>query len=361
MGKAKTIGRKIGVGILRLILLGNLVAIALLWACCATTQIVPAEHPTLALTGLLFPGFLLLVLVFIPIWLVLKKRWVLVPILGIAACYPYVMDYCPVNFSQEVPEGALKVVTWNCNYMSQWDANRDSLQNIGCEYLQQIDADIICLQEMSEGSQRFMTFADEMKQQGFYVESNKGGIIISRFPILKQEAVEYESASNGSACFYLQQDNGDTLLLVNNHLESNHLEMDAKTEYVESLDDKDYDRLNLSGHTIGAKVRTSTVIRGPQADSLAMLVQRNEDKNIVMCGDYNDTPISYVYQKINSTLKNAFRESGRGIGISYNQRGFWVRIDHIFVSQNIKTYHTYIDSSIDISDHYPLITWIEIQ
>lgn len=361
MSSKKSIGRKIGIGILRLILLGNVAAIAMLWACCATTKVVPAEHPNLALAGLLFPGFLLLVIVFIPIWLVLKRRWVFVPLIGMLCCWSYIMDYCPVNLPKEVPSGALKLVTWNINYMSEWSEDKEYCQEVCLDYLRTSYADIICLQEITATNTVFLTFVEEMKEQGYQMDSHGSLAILSRLPILKKEAIEYETGGNGSACFYLQQENGDTLLLVNNHLESNRLQSNTKDEYVESLEDKDYDRLNESGHTIGSMVRASTIVRGPQADSLVAFAQRNEGRDIVMCGDFNDTPISYVYQRVNSKLKNAFRESGQGIGLSYNQRGFWVRIDHVFVSHNIDTYETQIDRSIDSSDHYPLVTWIKKQ
>lgn len=357
----KSIGHKIGVSILFIILLANLFAIALLWACCATSQLVPTVHPNLALAGLLFPGFLLLVIVFIPIWLVLKKRWIAVPILGLLACWSYIMDYCPINLKHEVPEDALRLVTWNINFMGQWEANRDSVEKECIEFLRSIDADIICLQELTATDEDFLTFVEEKKEQGFVMDSYKNLVVLSRLPILKQEAIEYESENNGSACFYLQDPDGDTLLLVNNHLESNRLHNDTKEEYVGSLDNKDYDRLNETGHTIGSMVRASTVVRAPQTDSLVAFVKRNEGRNIIMCGDFNDTPISYTYQQVNKVLKNAFRESGQGIGLSYNKRGFWVRIDHVFVSQKLKTYQTHIDRSTDLSDHYPLVTWIDKQ
>lgn len=357
MGKAKTIGRKVGIGLLRIILLINLMAIGMLWACCATTRVLPSVHPNLSLAGLLFPAFLLFVLIFIPIWLVLKKRWTVVPVVGLLACSSYILDYCPLNIQHEAPDDALKLVTWNINYMAQWSDDRDSCQEVCIDYLRTSNADIICMQEMDLWKQRFNDFVEELKEQGYTMDIYKQLVILSRLPILKQEPIEYESESNGSVCYYLQMPDGDTLLLVNNHLESNRLHAEAKEEYVESIDYKDYDKLNESGHTIGSMVRASTVIRGPQADSLVAFAKRNEGKDIVMCGDFNDTPISYAYQQVNSVLKNAFRESGQGIGLSYNQRGFWVRIDHIFVSHGLKTYQTHIDNYIDASDHYPLVTW----
>ena len=70
----------------------------------------------------------------------------------------------------------------------------------------------------------------------------------------------------------------------------------------------------------------------------------------------NDTPISYTFQRISRLLNNAFTESGNGIGISFNRKGFPVRIDHIFTSKDLKTHGTYVDGEIKSSDHCPIVT-----
>ena len=69
--------------------------------------------------------------------------------------------------------------------------------------------------------------------------------------------------------------------------------------------------------------------------------------------------IRQILKKINSLLNNAFRESGKGVGISYNQKGFYVRIDHLFHSKDWRSFDTRIDSHIQASDHYPLVSFIQ--
>ena len=80
--------------------------------------------------------------------------------------------------------------------------------------------------------------------------------------------------------------------------------------------------------------------------------------SVIMCGDHNDTPISYTYQKTARNLNSAFRESGNGIGVSYNQKGFFFRIDHVFISEDWESCKTYIDTQMEMSDHYPLVTYL---
>ena len=50
--------------------------------------------------------------------------------------------------------------------------------------------------------------------------------------------------------------------------------------------------------------------------------------------------------------------SGKGLGISYNQNKFYFRIDNILISPNLKAYNCTVDRSIKASDHYPIWCYI---
>ena len=79
---------------------------------------------------------------------------------------------------------------------------------------------------------------------------------------------------------------------------------------------------------------------------------------IIVCGDFNDTPISYTHRTIAQDLDDAFTQSGRGLGISYNQNRFYFRIDNILTSKNLRAYNCTVDRSIKESDHYPIWCYI---
>ena len=91
----------------------------------------------------------------------------------------------------------------------------------------------------------------------------------------------------------------------------------------------------------------------------AYLQELDAKKPVVVCGDLNDSPISYSCHRLSSRLKSAFRQSGNGLGLSYNQKGFYFRIDHIFVSDYWQTYETHVDKTAPWSDHYPMITYLK--
>lgn len=343
----------------------NALAILMLWLCCASTWIHPEKFPRLSLLGLLFPVFLLIDLAFTIPWLFLNRRWAWVPLASILPCIGFVLDYCPITFRKTVPDGCIKLVTWNTNNFGSQSSNKEEAINITIEYLKNCDADIICLQESSGRSYALDRFYEYMDSVGYYYDKYRGNILLTRFPILQMDSIDYPThidngvKGNGSKWYKLKYGNSH-LMLVNNHLESNRLSKDVKEEYVSSLDDAEYQKFKQSGRKMGRNLKTSTTLRGPQADSLANFAERHKGEYVILCGDFNDTPISYTYQHLTKHLTNAYRQSGRGIGVSYNQKGFWVRIDHVFVSENCQTYNTHIDNSIKTSDHYPLVSWIKM-
>jgi exonuclease III len=59
-------------------------------------------------------------------------------------------------------------------------------------------------------------------------------------------------------------------------------------------------------------------------------------------------------------LTDSYVATGRGVGLSYNQKGFFFRIDHLFCSSDIQPFNCKIDDKMDASDHYPLICWLKI-
>ena len=108
------------------------------------------------------------------------------------------------------------------------------------------------------------------------------------------------------------------------------------------------------------KMAQASAIRSPQVDIVNKYIKRDRSTAVLVCGDFNDSPISYTCNSFGRDLVSAYAESGWGPGFSYNKDLFYVRIDHIFHSQNLKSYATQIDRSIKTSDHYPLITYINM-
>jgi endonuclease/exonuclease/phosphatase family metal-dependent hydrolase len=75
---------------------------------------------------------------------------------------------------------------------------------------------------------------------------------------------------------------------------------------------------------------------------------------VIVCGDFNDSPVSYTYQKISANLKDAFLESGTGLGSTYSGRFPSYRIDYILHNPQLSCYQ-YANPKMGLSDHQPVI------
>ena len=105
------------------------------------------------------------------------------------------------------------------------------------------------------------------------------------------------------------------------------------------------------------RLKRAFVKRGKQADIISMHIASCPYKTIV-CGDFNDTPASYVYRSIRGNLKDAFVESGSGFGQTYAGKFPQFRIDYILHSKDFtsKQYHSIPET---ITDHYPIVTYLK--
>ena len=81
---------------------------------------------------------------------------------------------------------------------------------------------------------------------------------------------------------------------------------------------------------------------------------------LVMAGDMNDIPSSYLYHQITKELCDCYTDKGVGFSTTYNGGFPRYRIDMVFRSEGIRTL-SYKRVRTDISDHYPLVVSFELE
>ena len=320
----------------------------------------PVRFPMFSNLGMTFPIFLIANLLFLFFWLTFKWRKAWIPLVGYVLVYIPITVYMPLNSKQDVPDGTFKILSYNvCQYSGnyKYEDAFDTIYN----YLKRQDADIVCLQEDVDSWRRFVLhrykkiypYNDTTLFQE--LPTSKNGIgIHSKFPILRKERIQYTSLANGSVAYFLQVE-GDTIIVINNHLETTHLSTEDRTRYKEMLRGKmESDTVKEESLLLLGKLGKSTAIRAPQAEAVHQYIEAHRQYPIIVCGDFNDNPISYSRRIIAQGLTDCFVETGRGVGLSYNQKGFFFRIDHIMCSDHFKPYNCSVDNKIDASDHYPI-------
>ena len=359
----KYIGKLLG-----LILLGiNAIVALMMFLSAYSPSIDPHAHPVASCMGLFFPIFLLANVLFLIFWLLVYRKFMLFPLLALIGCWGSIRTYFPINgWGEDVPEGAIKILSYNTRAFGEKKPHTKERPNDVLTYLQNSDADIICLQEYIFGGKlkkKDVDYALRDYRYKHYQVLGKGlnGLgCYSRYPILSATPILYKGTRNGSVAYRIKVGN-DTLLVINNHLESNKiLKSDVET-YQEMMDAPSKQKLFAGVRKLWGKMAKATSVRAKQADILVETLRDSKEKSVVLCGDFNDTPISYTHHVLSDELRDAFVETGNGLGVSYNKDRLYVRIDHILVSKNLKVYDCTVDNTIQASDHYPVWCYISLQ
>lgn len=313
----------------------------------------PADHPLWAVSGLAFPLFIVLNAVFLLVWLLLHRRYLLIPLLGFLVCLPSVRAYIPVNFHQDIPEGAIKVVSFNVHLFEGWKY-RYKQMNPTAKYLKECDADIVCLQEAGLNEVRSGKLDENMAEvYPYHTRISYHGnalALYSKWPILHTERIPYPSSGNLSTASRVLVE-GDTVLVVNNHLETNGLSYHDRDDVGNILIGKG----KVRDTTLLGKMQRASRLRAVQADSVADYIHRSGAKSVIVCGDFNDHPLSYAHHTICRGFTDCYVAAGCGPGYSYDRNRMYVRIDHIFCSKDWRCYHCVVDRKVQLSDHYPVI------
>ena len=327
----------------------------------------PTDHPMLSVVGMTFPIFLLINLAFLFFWLVFKWSRAWIPVAGFLLAYVPISIYMPIHPTQDVPEGALKLVTYNvCSYGGNYKYD-DGFGKV-LDYLKEQQADIVCIQEDCDSWRRYVlqeygktyayndTLVLAVNDQSF----NALGIH-THYPILKRERIGYPSLANGSAAWWLKV-GSDTVIVVNNHFESCHLNTADRRQYRHIIKgEMPRDSLRTESQLLLVKLAEANAKRASQIRKVKEYVDSHPGYPVIVCGDFNDNPISYSRYMMSKGLTDCFAASGRGVGLSYNQKAFAFRIDHVFCSEDIQPYNCKIDSKMDASDHYPVLCWLKIR
>lgn len=334
----------------------NIATILLLWLCCIVTYIHPSTAPKLSLVTLAFPAFLLVNIAFILFWLIFKVKRIWLPILGIAVCWSFVRDYVPFNFGVKQSQEALKILTFNTKGFGGIDA-KDSLGHFHImNYLQETGADIICLQEIYAAETAIVAFEQEMQQRGYSCFRGQQEMIFSRLPMLSTDTLSLSMTSQFGLMAWLEYAQ-DSILLINCHLESDHLSPEMKKAYWQSIRSMEQDSLRRGVAPVVRLLVEAAPVRAAQTDTIAAIVRQNSTHPVIVCGDFNDTPVSYTHRILTQRLSSAYRQSGNGLGFTFHEHGFPVRIDHIFFSPAFwSSSETKVVTDMPWSDHYPLVT-----
>lgn len=331
----------------------NVATILLMWAACGVTYLSPESFPRLGLLSLAFPAFLLVNVLFVVFWLIFKIKRVWVPVVGLLCCGSFVRDYFPVNIPCATPDSTLTVLSYNTHsFGGGSDADAPDGSNPIMTYLLSTDADILCLVE----STNRRDFIERFVAAGYECMNIKEFMLCSRLPIVEADTMSLGTQRAHCLRAYLL-DGSDTIMVLAPHLESNHLSPEVKSAYVEAIKAHERDSVRKGVEPVVELLSEASPTRARQVQDIQAAIDAWLPRPIILGGDFNDTPISYTHRVLTSHLTSAWRQSGNGLGFTFHDKGFPVRIDHIlFSGDRWKSYETTICDTIKHSDHFPICT-----
>lgn len=352
----------------------------------------PNSSGVFSILGLIAPFVYAAMLVMTLYWIVRWRR-VAVPIVLIAFVGSFSLSafYRPElkrYYEKSYPSDAIKVLTYNTRSFINDDGER-CLDSI-VEMIRAVRPDVVLFQEMGF-SHKMDSLLNPLKFTPLPKSLSRVELspaIYSRHPIVMAERID--SMKN-----FVWADvviRKDTLRLFNLHLHTTAIRRDEgqyieNHEYLEDTGDMDKLRSMVN------RLSDNNKLRAMQADTIADIIAASPYP-VIVCGDFNDTPISYTYRRVSRKLKDAFREVGRGY--SYTYRGFFdmLRIDYVLFDKRFTALgYDVVDSwgwvdrvrrqdtirvrkygnkvsveqdgsrgpyNVDYSDHYPVLVHLEM-
>ena len=305
----------------------------------------------LAFWPILFYNILILLVL---ILLKSKKTWQY-SLLALIIAVPGFMKSFSVKKAL-VEEGNIKIMSYNtAQFYDITDTQRDhaSVKTDIIEVINSYNPDIVCFQECGSFSKKSLkSFADKINCK-YYVNELSGILIFSKYPLEDDEFTDNFNAASTFGTVKLVNAGGLGKFYVECvHLLSYGLTHD-EIEYIH--DAKHYiDDSETKGKSLMSKLKYGFKDRTEDTQ----IIMKNMRKNgfpIIICGDFNDTPMSYTYRQMRKTgLKDAFLQVGHGVGRTYCGRLPLLRIDYFWYNENIIPM-TFTRHKQKLSDHYPIV------
>lgn len=334
--------------------------------------------------GIAFGPLLVLAAVWV-IVLLLTRRWHCLIALAVALVIVAVPGWriSPLHIAGEAgitqrddstAATRLSVFSYNTCIMGQAHLDNSSKSVPVLDEALASGADIVCLQEYSySASKRGHTLAtlQQLMRRVYphsdftpYHYNHRSGIaLFSRYPITLADRIDHRKKGYIAAMYYQVKAPAGPIGIVNVHLQSNKFSKEDRLLYDEMLGHFEADSLQRIRHGLLRSLAVAWRLRANEADMIASYIHEHHpaEMPLLICGDFNDTPISYASYRLRSLgLSDTWAETGLGLGITYFEHRFWFRIDHILHSSHLRALSMRVRRDIQYSDHCPIEATFQI-
>ncbi len=246
-----------------------------------------------------------------------------------------------------------RVITYNVHSFRSPDSKQEQTPLPNFEaFLDDYHPDILFLQEAGSKVKYRQEVVKALRERGLefnFWEADQRLAIFSRYP-LEPKTANYFNGTNG---FLIAEATiqGKPVQLVNFHLQSNAITGSAEQlwEHPDVQDKETWRTLR----SVLARYKRTTITRADQARQILARIQ--QEKPLILGGDLNDLPTSFVYRKFGQPYSDTFLAAGKGWGQTYRGEIPGLHIDYLFVNRAFVPLGTRV-GRIDLSDHQPVIS-----
>lgn len=307
-----------------------------------------------SLLGLAYPYLLIANVILLLYWIARWKKMAFIELLVLAIGIPVFRTYYGTHKEKNVTDSYdLQILSYNVRYFDRygWSKHKNTSEKL-LDYLNHFPGDIICLQEFPEKSASISPQAIIRELSSYpYHRIKKNMAIFSRSPIITCKEITFDKKYTSSCLYCDIVKSGDTVRIYNIHLESYKLGQKER-KFVKDISEGVGNDLSEGVKNLTSRITEANKSRAKQARQIKTVLQHSPYPFIV-CGDFNDTPLSYTYQTIEKGLQDSFIENGRGLGNTYIGEFPSFRIDYILHSPHYQTI-SYFRETVTLSDHYPI-------
>ncbi|MCM1503419.1 MAG: endonuclease/exonuclease/phosphatase family protein [Bacteroidales bacterium] len=326
----------------------------------------PASFWFITVFGLLFIP-LATVNLFLLGWAVKRRsRSFIIPLLALVPSFFFIGSYVRVSGGESVGDVTgrdIKVVSYNVGRFMQGKAGSGQAARKACldsviAFLKSTDADIVCLQEFYLSDDADLKSLIGRKLKGYNAEyymfdsrrGRSGNVTLSRFKAKDKGVIKFDGSAN-LAIYTDYRIRDEVLRVYNCHFESYNV---SPSGLLRSLLQRDGKRLR----DVEDKMR-SGILRRPKQVSKVLGHIADSPVEAMVCGDFNDSPMSYTYFRMSRGRRDTFRQAGKGFSATFSLLWPLIRIDYVLYPKKF-TAISHSTPRKTFSDHYPVVSEIRI-
>lgn len=347
------------------------------------TYVEPVKYWQLAFIGFAFPVVLVVNFFFLVLWIIKRDSFGLISLVGIVLTWQFIHATFAVNFGAENKESGVKVLSWNVKNFDlyNWNKNTETREQM-MALIARENADVVCLQEFYTNNQLFPNLEYLRDTLGYkYVQffpavdlrktpksklqqtlwrsgelhQQWGVATFSKYPVVDTGVIDFQNSLTNNCIYTDININGKVTRVYNVHFQSIHLGYDdyATIDSIEGNQSAAWAPVKK----IMRKMKRAYTKRSQQANAVAESMAAYKGPKM-LCGDFNDVPVSYTYSTARGNMQDAFIEKSTGFGATFANKLSIFRIDYTFFDSHI-TINSYRTIREELSDHYPVAVTFE--